>query len=105
MALTWPLEQVGSKGEDVTTIQYLRAHEQATGVDGVFGPQTKGAVEAVQASRGLSGDGIVGAATWPQLVSQIPLGGTGDSESAVQSQMHARGMVVRFPSMGPSARR
>ena len=49
MALTWPLEQQGSTGEDVKTVQYLvTAHGHSTGVDGVFGPLTKSAVEAFQ---------------------------------------------------------
>ena len=46
MALTWPLEQQGSTGEDVRTVQYLvTAQGHSTGVDGVFGPATKTAVE------------------------------------------------------------
>ena len=54
MALTWPLEQEGSKGEDVKTVQYLvTAQGHPTGVDGVFGPLTRAAVEAFQSSRGL----------------------------------------------------
>ena len=60
MALTWPLEQQGSTGEDVKTVQYLvTAQGHATGVDGIFGPLTKSAVEAFQSSRGLGVDGIV----------------------------------------------
>src|SRR6516225_5283537 len=61
MALMWPLEQEGSKGEDVRTVQYLvTAQGHPTGVDGDFGPQTKAAVQAFQTSRGLSADGIFG---------------------------------------------
>ena len=69
MVLTWPLEQQGSTGEDVRTVQYLvTAQGHPTGVDGNFGPQTKAAVQAFQASRGLGADGIVGPRTWPQKV-------------------------------------
>ena len=63
MALTWPLEQEGSTGEDVKTVQHLvTAQGHSTAADGVFGPLTKAAVEAFQASRGLGADGIVGRA-------------------------------------------
>ena len=51
MALTWPLEQQGSTGEDVKTVQYLvTAQGHATGVDGSYGPLTKAAVQAFQSS-------------------------------------------------------
>ena len=92
MALTWPLEQQGSTGENVRTIQYLvTAQGHPTAVDGVFGPATKSAVAAFQSSRGLSADGIVGAQTWPQLIIQVKQGSNGDAVRAVQSQMHSRG--------------
>jgi len=92
MALTWPLEQQGSTGEDVRTVQYLvTAQGHPTGVDGIFGPATKTAVEAFQSSRGLAADGIVGAQTWPQLIIQVHQGSNGDAVRAVQSQMHSRG--------------
>jgi peptidoglycan hydrolase-like protein with peptidoglycan-binding domain len=92
MTLTWPLEQEGSTGEDVKTVQYLvTAHGHSTGVDGVFGPLTKAAVEAFQSSRGLGPDGIVGPLTWPQLIIQVQLGSNGEAVRAVQSQVHGRG--------------
>ena len=92
MALTWPLEQEGSKGEDVRTVQYLvTAQGHSTGVDGIFGPLTKTAVEAFQSSRGLGVDGIVGPQTWPQLIILVQQGSNGDAVRAVQSQIHSRG--------------
>jgi murein L,D-transpeptidase YcbB/YkuD len=92
MALTWPLEQVGSQSEDVKTVQYLvTAHGHAAAVDGIFGPLTKAAVEAFQSSRGLVVDGIVGPQTWPQLLIQVEEGSNGDAVRAVQSQIHGRG--------------
>jgi peptidoglycan hydrolase-like protein with peptidoglycan-binding domain len=92
MALTWPLEQEGSTGEDVRTVQYLvTAQGHPTGVDGDFGPLTKAAVEAFQSSRGLGVDGIVGPQTWPQLITEVQQGSTGDAVRAVQSQIHSRG--------------
>ena len=92
MALTWPLEQEGSEGEDVKTVQYLvTAQGHPTGVDGVFGPATKAAVQAFQSSRGLGADGVVGPQTWPQLIIQVQQGSNGDAVRAVQSQIHSRG--------------
>jgi hypothetical protein len=92
MALTWPLEQEGSKGEDVRTVQYLvTAQGHSAGADGIFGPGTKAAVEAFQSSRGLGVDGIVGPQTWPQLIIQVQQGSSGDAVRAVQSQIHGRG--------------
>src|ERR1700726_4890026 len=88
MALTWPLEQDGSTGEDVKTVQYLlTAQGHPTGVDGAFGALTKTAVEAFQSSRGLSADGKVGPQTWPQLIIQVQQGNNGDAVRAVQSQI------------------
>jgi len=37
-------------------------------VDGIFGEKTRAAVIDFQASRGLSGDGIVGQNTWRKLL-------------------------------------
>jgi peptidoglycan hydrolase-like protein with peptidoglycan-binding domain len=92
MALTWPLEQVGSTGENVKSVQYLvTAQGHATGVDGVFGAQTKAAVEAFQSAHGLGADGAVGAQTWPRLIVQVQSGSSGDAVQAVQSQIHGRG--------------
>jgi peptidoglycan hydrolase-like protein with peptidoglycan-binding domain len=92
MALTWPLEQEGTTGEDVKTVQYLvTAHGHSTGVDGVFGSLTKTAVEAFQSSSGLSVDGIVGPQTWSALIIQVQQGSHGDAVRAVQSQIHRRG--------------
>jgi peptidoglycan hydrolase-like protein with peptidoglycan-binding domain len=92
MALTWPVQQEGSTGEDVRTVQYLvTAQGHPTGVDGDFGPLTKAAVEAFQSSRGLGVDGIVGPLTWPQLIIQVQQGSSGDAVSGVQSQIRSRG--------------
>jgi peptidoglycan hydrolase-like protein with peptidoglycan-binding domain len=92
MALTWPLEQERSTGENVRTVQYLvTAQGHPAGVDGIFGPQTKAAVQAFQSSRGLSADGIVGPQTWPRLIIQVQQGSSGDAVRAVQSQIHSRG--------------
>jgi len=57
------LLKVGSKGEDVKTLQeFLKL-----GADGNFGPGTEKAVKAWQAANGLTADGIVGAGTWVKM--------------------------------------
>jgi peptidoglycan hydrolase-like protein with peptidoglycan-binding domain len=92
MVLIWPVEQEGSEGEDVRSVQYLvTAHGNSTGVDGIFGSLTKTAVETFQSSHGLSADGIVGPQTWPQLIIEVQQGSNGDAVRAVQSQIHGRG--------------
>ena len=91
MALNWPLEQEGSKGENVRSVQYLlNDHGSAVAVDGDSGPQTSAAVRAFQASHGLGADGIVGNQTWPVLIVQVSAGSSGDAVRAVQSQIHSR---------------
>jgi murein L,D-transpeptidase YcbB/YkuD len=106
MTVTWPLEQQGSTGENVRTVQYLvTAHGHPTGVDGDFGPLTKAAVQAFQSSRGLLADGIVGSLTWPQLIIGVQQGSNGDAVRAVKSQIHGRGagasQIVIDGSFGP----
>jgi hypothetical protein len=92
MTLTWPVEQEGSTGEDVKTVQYLVTGQgHPTGVDGDFGAGTKAAVAAFQSSRSLTADGIVGPHTWPQLIIPVQEGSDGDAVKAVQSQIHGRG--------------
>jgi peptidoglycan hydrolase-like protein with peptidoglycan-binding domain len=106
MALSWPLEQQGSTGENVRSIQYLlNAHRAAAGtassagsaaapealvVDGIFGPLTAAAVRSFQTAHGLQVDGKVGNQTWPVLIIQVSNGSTGDAVRAVQSQLHSR---------------
>ena len=53
----------GARGEAVRRVQ-AKLNIPA---DGIFGPQTEGAVKAFQASRGLVADGIVGPRTWGAL--------------------------------------
>jgi murein L,D-transpeptidase YcbB/YkuD len=92
MTTTWPVTRAGSIGENVRTVQYLLTdHGHPVTVDGVFGSQTKAAVEAFQTAHGLAVDGVVGDETWPLLIVQVAAGSTGDAVRAVQSQIHSRG--------------
>lgn len=84
----WPLVQAGASGTPVATLQHLLNHHGAgIGVDGQFGPQTQGAVEAFQSSRGLGIDGKVGPQTWGALTSDLVLreGSQGEAVKAVQA--------------------
>jgi peptidoglycan hydrolase-like protein with peptidoglycan-binding domain len=87
----WPLQQQGSTGETVRTVQYLLNATGATlSVDGIFGPLTAAAVTSFQSAHGLTADGIVGDQTWPTLITPLSTGSTGDAVSAVQSQIKSR---------------
>lgn len=92
-ALTWPLVQKGNSGERVKTVQYLlqaRGYSSVT-ADGIFGTGTESAVKSFQSSKGLTADGIVGAATWEVLVITTQVGANGANVKAVQSQLVSKG--------------
>ena len=57
------------KGDDVTLLQKKLSSLgfKINPIDGIFGEKTKSAVEALQKSKGLSVDGIVGKATFESL--------------------------------------
>lgn len=86
----WPIVREGNTDDDaygsVTVIQHLLNHHGGdVGVDGIFGPQTGGAVRAFQQAQGLSTDGIVGNHTWGALIVQVANGSRGHAVRAVQS--------------------
>ena len=58
--------KIGSKGEDVKTLQKLLGLT----VDGDFGVNTDKKVKEWQTANNLVADGIVGAKTWEKLLSQ-----------------------------------
>lgn len=68
------LLQRGDRGDDVRTLQRLLtlAGFDAGVIDGIFGPMTKGAVEAFQSARGLQVTGLVDQGTWDALESDAP---------------------------------
>lgn len=73
----------GSRGEDVKTVQSkLKRWGYYTGsVDGIYGSQTKKAVEYFQRKNGLVADGIVGSKTYAALdMMQQSQGGTQGSQ-------------------------
>ncbi len=91
-----PMLAVGSAGPAVARLQgFLGAAGFAISPDGIFGPRTRAAVVAFQASRGLAPDGIVGPRTWRGLQ------GSGSTDVA-----GAPGVVVATGEMtlsGPAA--
>src|SRR5664280_1018943 len=76
---TWPalIVQVanGSRGDAVRAVQSQFQARNLSGdpskglqIDGIFGPQTEGAVRSFQQAVGIGVDGIVGPVTWNSLV-------------------------------------
>ncbi|QYN33661.1 peptidoglycan-binding protein [Pseudonocardia sp. DSM 110487] len=91
MEKNWPIQKIGSQGENVRTVQYLlRHHGFHLGVDRKFGRQTQDTVRDFQRDQGLQVDGIVGNETWPALIVLVSSGGRGDVVRAVQRQLNAR---------------
>ena len=81
----------GSSGDRVVFLQ------QTLGItaDGDFGPQTEGAVKAVQERSGLTADGRVGPRTWAKLLAgvapadrpELRVGSTGDPVTWLQRRL------------------
>jgi hypothetical protein len=70
-ALAYPVVRRGARGPLVVQLQQLLGLVVTTG-NGTFGPRTEMAVKIYQAERGLEPDGIVGAATWTALLTNMP---------------------------------
>ncbi len=68
--VTLPVLRMGSDGSHVRTLQILLNRYSHAGltVDGVFGAATEHAVRLYQRKRSLAVDGVVGKATWTQLL-------------------------------------
>jgi peptidoglycan hydrolase-like protein with peptidoglycan-binding domain len=87
-AANWPILRLGSRGEDVRTIQYLlNSRGYSLSVDGSYGNSTTNAVKAFQQSSALAADGRVGAATWSKLVVPLRKGSRGIAVTALESQL------------------
>lgn len=70
--------QQGSSGQAVKALQreLNRKHHYGLAEDGIFGAGTTTAVKSFQSAHGLTSDGIVGPATWQQLIGHFEdLGG------------------------------
>lgn len=85
---SWPVLKTGSKGHDVTTLQYfLNGYGISCSVDGDFGNKTKSAVTTIQGWKGLTQDGIVGENTWKALFVTIKKGEHSNIVKALQYQL------------------
>jgi peptidoglycan hydrolase-like protein with peptidoglycan-binding domain len=81
----------------------LQAHGYSLAVDGIFGPKTSLTVEAFQASRGLTADGIVRPDTWSALVVTVKRGDTGDAVKAAQYLLNKYGCGLALDGIfGPA---
>jgi hypothetical protein len=105
----WPVYKQGNQGPEVKAIQYLlRFHGQNPTPDGIYGPATKTAVQAIQNGEGLNPDGIVGPKTWGALISgaQISSGSSGQAVRAAQTLLadkYGYGIAVDG-TFGPATR-
>lgn len=93
--LNKPVLREGSTGEAVKELQelLLRSNIDVV-VDGIFGPQTKGAVKFFQCKMFLLQDGIVGDKTWRTLYQRAPVdmpvirkGDTGELVRKIQQRL------------------
>ena len=63
----------GARGTNVRALQEaLQARGIDLGIDGSFGPQTRGKLQAYQWSRGLTADGVAGPQTYRALIDGAP---------------------------------
>jgi peptidoglycan hydrolase-like protein with peptidoglycan-binding domain len=90
--VTWPVVGQGSRGPDVTAVQWLLTHRGfGTDADGIFGPLTAGQVTAFQDDAGLPATGTVNAATWQRLIATVRQGDRDDAVRAAQVQLTKHG--------------
>jgi peptidoglycan hydrolase-like protein with peptidoglycan-binding domain len=99
---TNPTLRLGSTGSAVRKLQIrLNAWNVLphVAVDGHFGPAAKMAVEEFQTAEGLSADGIVGPATWADLLNTPPSG----SQAITVSGVVDSGLEALLSDGGPDA--
>ena len=97
----FPLVREGDREHPVQTLQHLlRARNQSVDVDGIFGPKTDAAVRAFHMDNHLSVDGLVGPATWAELIVVVRRGSQGDAVKGVQEEFQFRNLSGD-PSRGP----
>lgn len=94
MAVEWPVKKQGDQDQGVRTLQHLLNSSGASlEPDGVFGDATEAAARHFQHENGLPEDGVVGAATWQALVTDIAHGAEGEAVKAAQVQLYVRGSL------------
>lgn len=94
--VTWPTYKLGSKGENVRTIQYLLRHKKySVTVDGTYGLTTVNAVKSFQTKNNIKpANGVVDAKTWPKLIVVLKFGQTGPAVTALQRQLKVHGSTI-----------
>jgi hypothetical protein len=99
-----PMLATGSSGPAVVRLQgLLAAAGFAVSADGIFGPKTRAAVIAFQASRGLAADGMVGPKTWGALQGSAPASeGAGQAGLAATGEMELIGAGAAMEKAGSS---
>lgn len=97
---SYPLLKSGSSGTAVKLAQCkLRTSGATITADGAFGTKTADAVAAFQRSRGLKGDGVIGAHTWTALLAQgtsptLKSGSRGSDVTRLQQALRASGQSI-----------
>jgi Meckel syndrome type 1 protein len=96
---TWLLSY-GDTGEAVAAVQY----QLRIPADGIFGPQTEGAVKTFQINHGLAGTGIVDANTWAQIFgSKVTFYGSADASASSSTGGGGESVKVVLGSDAPEA--
>ncbi|WP_030334075.1 peptidoglycan-binding protein [Streptomyces sp. NRRL B-1381] len=87
----WSRIDPGASGATVVVIQHLM-NRRGYGlvVDGAYGSVSADAVKRFQRSQGLTADGQVGPATWPELVYTLRQGADGSHVRALQTALNKR---------------
>ncbi len=89
--LSWPVVRSGDSSRTVVTAQYLlRDSRLQLPVDGAFGAASVRAARTFQSAHGLTADGVIGGASWEQLVVEVSQGDERAAVSAVQDLLKTR---------------
>ncbi|CAN5301307.1 MAG: peptidoglycan-binding domain-containing protein [Nocardioides sp.] len=88
----WPTLSKGSRGVNVTALQWLLSarYHLTVDKDGKFDAATKAAVQDAQGSAGLTADGVVGPNTWQALTVTLTPGDYGLDVRALRVLMQAK---------------
>lgn len=85
----------GSRGDAVRALQeLLNTHGAGIGVDGIYGEQTTGAVDAFQRAQKLEASGAMDDATWQELLPELREGARGTEVFVLQRQLTLKGHSV-----------
>ncbi len=87
----FPVQSVGDRGSDVTTLQHLlRARGSSTPVTAYFSSGTRQALMSFQGSVGLARSGVATVATWQRLAPQLAQGSSGEAVVALKKQLNEK---------------